>query len=346
MRRVLLLGAAALVVVAGTVLALVLPATPSAPLGPPHITRVFIPAIKETCLARAGLLGADIGYRFDDAGALQSLDPGDGSVTGLPVEKLTVLNDCLADYPIDPPQQLPRDKYSRNLLYDYFSGVLKACLESRVDTELPPLPTRADFVVRLYVWDPYRTLAPGRTLDELLELITHCPERPPYLALTAPADAATPIPHALAWRAQRDCLEAAGVEPEPSQSWSIEGQTVEIYDADGGVIAAFTNAASGALAGRSLLNCLRSVPFEAVVSPPGEAGQRMVLADYSQHVLWPCLHRYGFDPGPVPDAAEYATLESTRSADPYASTKAEGIPTEVLFALAAACPSVPEYLAG
>ena len=73
--------------------------------------------------------------------------------------------------------------YNRNLLYDYYNGVLKACLESRVGTdELPPIPTRADFVVRLYVWDPYRALAPGRTLEELLQLIAECPERPPYLA--------------------------------------------------------------------------------------------------------------------------------------------------------------------
>ena len=343
----LLLGATALVVVAGTVIALVLTAAPSSSGGAPYITRTFIPAIKETCTAEAGLLGADIGYRFDGDGALHTLDPGDGSVTGLPVEKLTVLNECLAQYPIEPPQQLPRGPYNRNLLYDYYNGVLKPCLETRVPPdELPPIPTRADFVVRLYVWDPYRVLAPGRTLDELLQLSAECPERPPYLALSLPVDMSTPIPHALAWRAQQDCLAAAGVDPEPSQSWSIEGQTVEIYDADGGVIASFTNAASGALAGGSLLNCLRSVPFEAVVSPPAGAGQRMLLADYSQHVLWPCLRRFGFDPGPAPDAAAYETLESTRSADPYAGTRAEGMPTEILFALAAECPSVPEYLAG
>ena len=61
----LLLGAAVLVVVAGIVLAVVLPAVPSAPTSAPHITRLFIPAIKETCIAQAGLLGADIGYTFD-----------------------------------------------------------------------------------------------------------------------------------------------------------------------------------------------------------------------------------------------------------------------------------------
>jgi hypothetical protein len=334
------------VIAAGVILALVLPGSPSGAVGEPHITRVFIPAIKAACVERAGLLGSDIGYRFTTEGALHSLDPGDGSITGLPPEKLTALNDCLAQYPIEPTQEPPQDPYSRNLLYDYYSDVMQGCLESHGATPLPPLPSRADFVVRLYVWDPYRALAPGRTLKELLALVSECPERPPYLALTGTVDATTPISHALAWRAQQDCLAAAGVDPDPSQSWSIDGQTVEIFDADGGVIARFTNAASGALAGRSLLNCLRSVPFEAVVSPPANAGERLLLADYSQHVLWPCLRSYGFDPGPTPDAAAYATVESTRGADPFANTKADGMPTEVLFALAVACPSMPEYLQG
>ncbi len=182
MRRVLLLGVTALAVVTSTVLALALTALPSSPAEPPRVTRVFIPAIKEACTAEAGLLGADIGYRFDDDGALQTIDPGDGSVTGLPPEKLAALNECLARYPVEPPQPLPRGPYNRNLLYDYYSGVLKACLESRVGSDdLPPIPSRADFVVRLYRWDPYRALAGGRSLDELLRLIAACPERPQYI---------------------------------------------------------------------------------------------------------------------------------------------------------------------
>jgi hypothetical protein len=181
MRRALLLGAAVLAVVASIVLAILLPGAPSASLSAPHITRVFIPAIKEACVAQAGLVGGDIGYTFDDAGALHTIDPGDGSITGLPVDRLTALNECLAQYPIEPTLQQPRDAYSRNLLFDYFSGVLKGCIESRVGPVLPELPSRADFVVRLYIWDPYRVLAPGRTLEELIQLITECPERPPYL---------------------------------------------------------------------------------------------------------------------------------------------------------------------
>lgn len=182
MRRLLFVGAAALAVAALTVAALGQAAPAITIGGTPHITRVFIPAIKEACTGRSGLLGADLGYRFDDAGALQTIDPGDGSVTGLPVTKLAALNACLRAYPVEAPELPPRDAYTRNLLYDYFSAVLRACLASRVDPQaLPPMPTRADFIVRLYSWDPYRVLAPGRTLDDLLMLYAACPERPAYL---------------------------------------------------------------------------------------------------------------------------------------------------------------------
>jgi len=345
MRRALLLGVAFLVIAAGTILALVLPGATTDAIGTARITRVFIPAIKTECLNRAGLVTPDLGFAFTDDGALHTLDPGDGSVSGLPTGQLAMLNDCLEQYPIEPSQEPPRDQYSRNLLYDYFHGVLHPCLASRVDT-LPPLPSRADFVVRLYVWDPFRALAPGRQLDELLALSAACPERPPYLALDATVAEADLIPHALAWRAQEDCLGAVGIGPEPGHSWSIDGQTVEIFDADGGVIASFTNAASGAPTGRSLLTCLRSVPFKAVVSPPASLGQRLLLADYARSVLWPCLRSYGFDPGPTPDAAAYQTVEGARDADPFANTRADRMPTQVLFALAAECPAIPQYLVG
>ena len=181
MRRALLLGAAVLAVVAVIALAVVLPGARSGAIGEPHITRLFIPAIKTACIENAGLLGADIGYVFTDEGALRTVDPGDGSVTGLSSEKLTALNDCLAQYPIEPIQESPRDPYSRNLLYDYVSGVLKGCLESRGVAGLPPIPSRADFVVRLYVWDPYRDMARRMSLEQLILLSSECPERPPYL---------------------------------------------------------------------------------------------------------------------------------------------------------------------
>lgn len=180
MRRALLLGAAVIVVAAGTVMALVMSHAPPAATGEPRITRVFIPDIKETCIGRAGLTGEDLGFGFTDEGALHTLDPGDGSVTGLPVQQLAELNVCLARYPIEPNSEAPRDPYGRNLLYDYFSGVQKACLESRVEG-VPGLPTRADFVVRLYQWDPFRVLAPELDLDQLLQLSAECPERPEYM---------------------------------------------------------------------------------------------------------------------------------------------------------------------
>ena len=182
MRRVLLLGAIALAVVASTVLVLVLTAAPSSPVGPPHITRVFIPAIKETCTARPACSAPTSGTASTRTAPCRRSTRG-RERHGPSAREAGRPQRVPGRYPIEPPQQLPRGPYNRNLLYDYYNGVLKACLESRVGPdELPPIPTRADFVVRLYVWDPYRALAPGRTLDELLQLIGECPERPPYLA--------------------------------------------------------------------------------------------------------------------------------------------------------------------
>lgn len=186
MRRARLLGAAALGAVALVLLATFGQGAPSDAVQQPQITRLFIPAIKLACLERAGLegRGRDLGYVFTPDGALHTLDTGDGSVAGLPRQRLLTLNNCLAEYPIET-QIAPRDQYTRNVLYDYNVNVLKPCLEARVD-ELPPLPSRADFVVRLYVWDPYRALAPGRELGELLELSATCPALPGYLADPGP----------------------------------------------------------------------------------------------------------------------------------------------------------------
>jgi hypothetical protein len=179
MRRALLLGVVGVALTAGLGLVLALPAAP-APSAGPRITRLFIPAIKDTCRSEAELPPeADLGYTFTKAGALVTLDQN-GSLTGIPSYQLYVLNLCLARYPIAPPADPPKDRYSRNLLYDYYGGSLKPCLESRVG-DLPPLPSRADFLVRLYPWDPYRVIAPGRPLGELLSLERQCPALPPYL---------------------------------------------------------------------------------------------------------------------------------------------------------------------
>lgn len=180
MRRALVLGAVGLVLTAALGVALALTPLPAAQPAAPRITRLFIPAIKESCIGQAGLPpDTDLGFTFTPEGALVTLDH-DGSITGLPAYTLYVLNGCLAKYPIHPPEQLPDDRYSRNLIYDYFSLKLKPCLESRVG-ELPPIPSRSKFVVQLYVWEPYKTVAPGRSLTELLSLESQCPALPRYL---------------------------------------------------------------------------------------------------------------------------------------------------------------------
>jgi len=37
--------------------------------------------------------------------------------------------------------------------------------------------------VRIYLWDPYRSIAPKLTLDDLLQLESECPALPQYLAM-------------------------------------------------------------------------------------------------------------------------------------------------------------------
>jgi hypothetical protein len=162
------------------VLARAVPA-PSPPTSDePRITRLFIPAIKAECRIVAGVGdGTDIGYTFTPTGALTTIDR-DGSYTGLDPHVLGAFNICLARYPIRPEPDWPHNHYSRNLLYDYFAGVLKPCLSERV-AGVPGLPSRADFVVRLYSYDPFRVIAPQHTLRELIALTRACPPLPPYL---------------------------------------------------------------------------------------------------------------------------------------------------------------------
>jgi hypothetical protein len=182
MRRALPLVVAIAVVAASAWFALALPPPGAGDAGEPRITRLFIPAIKAECRDRAGVeAAADIGYTFTAAGALATIDR-DGSFTGIDPVRLAGLNACLALYPIEPSTGAPHDHYSRNLLYDYLTGVLEPCLSARVGG-LPPLPARADFVVRLYGWDPFRTLAADHPLEELLALAAACPPIPRYLAV-------------------------------------------------------------------------------------------------------------------------------------------------------------------
>ena len=183
MRRALVLGAATAMVAVAGMLAVALPGSPASEPRAPHITRLFIPAIKAECRLQTKIpdgKAPDIGYTFLPSGALTTIDR-DGEFTGIESGRLEAFNRCLAQYPIEPIRPIPHDHYSRNLLYDYFSTSLQPCLAGSFD-DLPRLPSRADFVVRIYQWDPYRALARRLKLDELLQLEAECPALPQYLA--------------------------------------------------------------------------------------------------------------------------------------------------------------------
>lgn len=182
MRRALLLGAAGVVLAVGVTLALLLlPGRGPVPAGAVHITRIYIPLIKNACTEEVlGVTDLQIGYRFTADNALTTID-GDGTLTGIAPRDLALLNACLARYPIEPAREIPQDHYTRNLLFDYAASVLKPCLEHTLGEHLAPLPSRADFVERLYSWNPYPALAHRLTLSELLALDAQCPPIPPYL---------------------------------------------------------------------------------------------------------------------------------------------------------------------
>jgi hypothetical protein len=177
--RLLFAGGLAVIIVIAGLIAFVLPVATQRD-AEPRITRLFIPAIKADCRERAQVPpDAVLGYTFSDTGALATIDI-DGSLTGVEVDVLRRLNGCLAQYPIQPTVDLPQDHYHRNLLYDYYLTDLRPCLADRV-TELPELPSRSDFVVRLFGWQPYRILARTLPLAQLLEYARACPEVPGWL---------------------------------------------------------------------------------------------------------------------------------------------------------------------
>jgi hypothetical protein len=182
MRRApLLLGAAGIVLGAGVALALLATAPPPPAPSAPHITRVYIPLIKQACGQEVlGVTALQIGYTFTDDNALATIDR-DGALTGLSPDDLARLNACLARYPIEPTREVPQDHYARNLIYDYDERLLRPCLEHVLGEHLPPLPSRADFVERLYAWNPYPALAHRLDLEQLLALDAQCPPIPPYL---------------------------------------------------------------------------------------------------------------------------------------------------------------------
>jgi len=180
-RLPLLIGVVLAMITAAAIVVLVLPlATASPPAaGDARITRLFIPAIKTDCRQRSGVPeGTTIGYTFNAEHAVQTLDH-DGSLTGVDPDVLREFNACMAQYPVEAVIDPPHDHYSRNLLYDYFVSDLRPCLGDRI-SDLPELPSRADFVVRLFQWDPYRAIARERTLAQLLEIEGSCPALPDW----------------------------------------------------------------------------------------------------------------------------------------------------------------------
>jgi hypothetical protein len=256
MRRALVLGAVGVLLAAGVALALLIAPQPTAQASPAHITRLFIPAIKTACLLDTlGPTDERIGFTFTEDNALTTIDQ-DGSLTGIPAPTLHRLNACLAQYPIEPTRELPHDHYSRNLLYDYDQRVLKPCLETALGRELPDLPDRSDFVVRLYVWEPYSALSRQLALPDLLALTAECPAVPAYLDDTPAVD---PAFHLLSSQAQRECFSVAGIITYSTEAWKLDGIYLRVYDPQGDVVAALNTQVDGVITGRTVLNCLNGV---------------------------------------------------------------------------------------
>jgi hypothetical protein len=256
MRRALVLGAVGVLLTAGVALALMLPGPVPAEASAPRITRLFIPAIKTACqLDTLGPTDQQIGYTFSGANALTTIDQ-DGSLTGIPAPTLHRLNACLAQYPIQATRELPHDHYSRNLLYDYDQGVLKPCLEAALDRTMPDLPARSDFVTRLYLWEPYTTLARQLDLDHLLTLTAECPPVPAYLDDAPTVD---PTFHLLSSAADRACFATAGIITYQTEAWQLAGIYLKVYDPQGDVVAALNTQVEGVITGRTVLDCLNGV---------------------------------------------------------------------------------------
>ena len=106
MRRAPVLGAAGVVLAVGVGVALLLSGPPPAPSGAAHITRIYIPLIKNACTQEVlGVTDLQIGYRFSADNALTTID-ADGSLTGIAPRDLALLNACLARYPIEPAREI------------------------------------------------------------------------------------------------------------------------------------------------------------------------------------------------------------------------------------------------
>ncbi len=182
----------------------------------PHITRVFIPAIKAACIEQAG--PARRRHRLPvhrrrrpahpRSGRRQRHRPSAREADGaqrLPRAVPDRADPAAAARPVQPQPAL-------RLLLGRAQGVPGV---PRGLGDLPPIPSRADFVVRLYVWDPYRLSHPAARSTNCSQLSAECPERPPYLGSEARPDRSPRTADhrtrclARARRTARVCLAAA-----------------------------------------------------------------------------------------------------------------------------------------
>ena len=143
--------------------------------GEPRITRLFIPAIKADCRQRRRPGGCRARLHVHPTArcrpsittALTGIEPDGSGAQRVP-----------GAVPDPADHELPHDHYSRNLLYDYYVTDLQPCLADRV-SDLPPMPTRADFVSAVRLGPvPHSRADPA--LAQLLEYETDCPELPAW----------------------------------------------------------------------------------------------------------------------------------------------------------------------
>jgi hypothetical protein len=98
-----------------------------------------------------------------------------------------------------------------------------------------------------------------------------------------------------------------------------------------------------------ILTCMAPYRFAPSAHMPHSPSALLQLYRYDRAVLWPCLRQHGFDPGPAPSRADFASADDAMQANPYIALAAKPV-TKQLFAAAAKaaryCPEMPKYLIG